>query len=89
MRSTTWPAQVRLASFGLDGHAGIVAGALAQAGQGVEESGLAGVGIAEQGGGQPSRGRFAAGILGRQGNGHGRVVLLAQGSSATSTRAAS
>ena len=39
-----------LAFLGLDGDAGIVADVLAQAGQGIEESGLAGVGIADQGG---------------------------------------
>ena len=39
-----------LAFLRLDGDAGIVADVLAQAGEGVEQSGLAGVGIADQGG---------------------------------------
>jgi hypothetical protein len=38
--------------FGLDGDAGIIADALAHAGEGVEECGFAGVGIAEEGDGE-------------------------------------
>ena len=38
--------------LGLDGDAGIVADALTQAGQGVEEGGLAGIGIADQSSGR-------------------------------------
>jgi hypothetical protein len=39
--------------LGFDGDAGVVADVLPQAGQGVEESRLAGVGVADQGGGEP------------------------------------
>ena len=41
-------AEVHLALFFLDGDAGIVADALTHAGQGVEQSGFAGVGIADR-----------------------------------------
>ena len=39
---------LKLSLFGLDGDAGIVADALIHTGQGVEQRGLAGVGIADQ-----------------------------------------
>ena len=48
MRSNAWPAQLQLALLRLDGDAGVVADALVHAGQGVEQRGLAGVGVADE-----------------------------------------
>ena len=67
-------AQVMRPFLRLDGDAGIVADVLIEAGQGVEQGGLAGVGIADQGGRATNAGGRSEGEVGLGALGEGRVM---------------